>query len=212
MKKVLLGVILLSTLSIAATPKAGTFSNRFGISYNTKGSEKWDNTDTSANYGRFFDESIEVDYKLFYNITDRFRLGGELGGSYDRYSSSLKKHIEEHNIDSKYKDGTGTALLGITGEVDLYKNKTLSIYFDGSFGGALSKIKRKKSELKAKTYAKLGLGVRFTNGIGIEAGEKMISYDFDVKINETIKGHDVSFSDNNKMKRMTTYFELNYTF
>jgi outer membrane protein with beta-barrel domain len=201
MKKVLLGLFALSAISMASTEK-GTFSNRIGISVANKGNEKWDNSklDSAMDDNNIYDESYGINYKLLYNVTDRFRWGAELGYETVAYSDEFSKLVDESD------DYIGLLTYGVTGEYDVYQNDQLSVYLTGSMGGAYNEYKYdalvETITLTAKAYAKLGLGTRFQNGLGLEVGSKAVAYELETDY--------LSFSDD--MIKQQYYFEVNFTF
>ncbi|MCS5422168.1 MULTISPECIES: outer membrane beta-barrel protein [Psychrilyobacter] len=196
MKKILLGLFALSAISMASTEQ-GTFSNRVGINMANKGTEKWDEID--LNDDNVYDESYGINYKLLYNVTDRFRWGAELGYDVVAYSDEFSK---EFDTDGDY---IGLLTYGITGEYDVYQNDQLSVYLTGSLGGAYNELEAniilEELTLTAKAYAKLGLGTRFQNGLGLEIGTKAVAYDLDT-----------NYSGSDEMTRQQYYFEANFTF
>ena len=199
MKKVLLGLFVLSAISMASTEK-GTFSNRMGINIANKGTEKWDNSAIDKNLDEnVYDESFGINYKLLYNVTDRFRWGAELGYDALAYSDDFSKALDESD------DYIGLLTYGVTGEYDVYKNDQLSVYLTGSIGGAYNEYEVDaiidKFTLTAKAYAKLGLGTRFENGLGLEIGSKAVAYELD----------STNFGSED-MTKQQYYFEANFTF
>lgn len=195
MKKVLLGLFVLSAISMASTEQ-GTFSNRIGINVANKGTEKWDDINLDDN---IYDESFGINYKLLYNVTDRFRWGAELGYDVVAYSDEFSKVLDEDD------DYIGLLTYGVTGEYDVYQNDQLSVYLTGSIGGAYNEyevdVMIDKLTLTAQAYAKLGLGTRFENGLGLEIGSKAVAY----KLDSTHYGSD-------DMTKQQYYFEANFTF
>ena len=213
MKKIILGLVALSAVSMAAQNNSelnstssrtmkGTFTNRIGLNYSTKGNESWDDSKSNSD-NKVFDDSFGLNYKLLYNVTNRFRFGGEL--AYD--NSDFSDYVSENTIGD---DRIGTLMLGVTTEYDFYQTNNLALYISGSLGAAASETEAKdllssqKETLKSNLYAKLGLGARFNNGIGLEAGSRAISYKYD------LSGTTNDYSD--KMYRQQFYFEANYTF
>ncbi|RUA06703.1 MAG: hypothetical protein DSY38_03875, partial [Fusobacteria bacterium] len=132
-KRILLGLLAVSAITMAATPQAGTFSNRFGINYGTSASEKWDKEDATP--FDIHDDSYGLNYKLLYNVTDKFRWGGEVGYDNVNYSGDAKKY--------KFNDGdsAGVFLLGLALEYDLYHAQSMAFYLNGSLGVAANELK-----------------------------------------------------------------------
>ena len=220
MKKILLGLLALSAVSMAssvtsspsgayatdqqqnqsATAK-GTFTNRFGINYGTAGKEDSDDTKVLDPSDEFFDTSIGINYKLLYNVTDRFRWGGEVGYSSVDYNDDIK----DQGI--KVDDNIGLLMLGLTLEYDVYSGENLDVYLNWSLGGAFNETEFKTgsstdSTLKAAAYAKVGLGLRLNNGLGFEIGRRGEGYVYE----EELSNKDTT------LMRGLTYFELNYSF
>jgi len=198
MKKVLLGLFAISAISMASTEQ-GTFSNRIGFNVANKGTEEWDNSNIDKHLDdNIYDESFGINYKLLYNVTDRFRWGAELGYDAVAYSDEYSKVVDTDG------DYIGLLTYGITGEYDVYQNDQLSIYLNGSLGGAYNELTEyiymSEVTLTAKAYAKLGLGARFQNGLGLEIGSKAVAYNLD------------SYLVDEDMTRQQYYFELNFTF
>jgi len=212
MKKILIGLLALSAVSMAASEgiatsqsatAKGTFTNRFGINYGLNASEKWDKKDETK-YD-IHDDSYGLNYKLLYNVTSKFRWGGEVGYDNVNYSSEAKKN--------DFNDGSSAGIftIGFTGEYDLYQGSVAAMYINGSLGVAANELKMDKyadkdggihsTTLNARSYMKLGLGARFNNGIGLEVGERVIGYQLE---GEGVKDQVLTSS--------SAYFELNYSF
>lgn len=212
MKKILLGLLVVSAVSMATSEVkpveespsfASKLSHRIGINYDAKGSERWSSESKAYNSkNKIFDDSMGFNYKLLYNVTDRFRWGGEVGYLNTRYTDELKNSAE---VDSN----VGSLMLGVAVEYDIYSGESVSIYVNASGGLSIKEtthitntIQQDNATMKKQNYAKLGSGLRLNSGLGIEVGGRVERYrykDFD-------NDKDVSFT------RVTPYFELNYSF
>lgn len=189
MKKILIGLFVLSTLSLASAGHK-KFTNRVGVNFYNGGKEKWETLGSSSS--ELYERSFGINYKLLYSLNNKFRYGPELGFSWAEYSSSAN-------------DGTvGLLEYGLTGEYDFYKNDKVSVYLNASVGGAYNDLEINyltyKFNVKAKNYYKIGLGTRFDNGFGIEAGMKKSEHKF--------KASPVNLD----MKKRNYYLEMNYSF
>ncbi|MCK5780702.1 MAG: hypothetical protein KAH04_06750, partial [Psychrilyobacter sp.] len=114
-----------------------TFTNRFGISYGLKGSESIDDKkvlDTEGN--NLYNDSLGIDYKLLYNLTNKFRWGAEFGITNTTMSSESEKMLEKKGYELK-QDSMITLMLGPTLEYDLYSGDYVSFYLNGSGGLSL---------------------------------------------------------------------------
>ncbi|MGB6127369.1 MAG: hypothetical protein WBG30_01350, partial [Psychrilyobacter sp.] len=122
-------------------------------------------------------------------------------------NSKFSDYVTKNTIGD---DNMDAFMLGFTTEYDFYQADSLALYISGSLGAAASEIDVKnlfsnqKETLKSNLYAKLGFGARFNNGIGLEAGSRAISYEYD------ISGTTNDYSD--EMYRQQFYFEANYSF
>lgn len=217
MKKILIGLIAISSIAMGAdeisTPQTssptakGTFSNRFGLSFANSGKETWDKDKYNLSDNDVFERGYVINYKLLYNATDRFRIGGEL--AYD--NSKLSDYVKKIAFgDSSIQE----LMLGLAVEYDIYQGTDLSVYLTG-IGGVVTgglEITTKddkgrtlnKEKFDASLYAKFGLGLRLNNGIGIEAGSKATSYKY--------SSENAIFKYKDTLYRQQFYAELNFTF
>ncbi|MGB6128262.1 MAG: hypothetical protein WBG30_05880, partial [Psychrilyobacter sp.] len=132
MKKIILGFVALSAISMAAQNDSemnyqssrtmkGSFTNRIGVNYASKSNENWDNDYRSNSDNKVFDDSFGINYKLLYNITNRFRLGGEFAYDNSKFSDYVTKNtIGDDNMDA--------FMLGFTTEYDFYQADSLALY------------------------------------------------------------------------------------
>jgi hypothetical protein len=185
MKKVLLlGAILL--IGTQAMANQGSSEKRFGNWTNklTVTGAMQVNEDTGEfNWdGDAFGTSLEVDYALMYNITNRGRLGLELGYVNQDVKDGLKDQMGTSTIDSMK--------LGIIGEYDVYSKDNTTIYLTGSFGAQSGSVTTTtinypdKGEFKLETvsYVKLGVGATYKAFL-VETGVQGVAYKANAKAN-----------------------------
>jgi hypothetical protein len=226
MKKILLGILTISTIATANVEvvgeeatvvnpqlivnpiyEKGTWTKRLGLNYSPKGEESWKTEDKPADYN-VYNISFGLNMKLLYNVTNKFRMGLEAGYESMAYTEDLRKDIG-------VKNNIGMITLGPTLEYDIYQNSDLSIYLNTSGGFAYSKTSYKQTPkngkqytdtLKANTYLKAGIGIRDVEGFGLEVGGRGILYKYEY-LNQTTSSYKTV-----DMTSATTYIEVNYSF
>ncbi len=217
MKKILLGIFALSTMVMAnEKTEKGTFTNRIGISLGTKVIEDW-NDHNSSFEDSIFEDNIGINYKGLYNVTDRFRWGGEIG--YDSIGYEIPDSGNDGRID--------TFTIGLTGEYDISQRDSYAIYLNSSIGFAFldyelnqtdsySLYNVKKADISGKAYSKVGIGMRADNGFGVEAGLKFIFSKLDLNENNNYYTNQSQYHNNYNHKGDANtgflYLEGTYTF
>jgi len=211
-KGLLLGALLLiGTQAMADQGQEkhnGIITNKFTVTgfksvNNDFKDEKNRDGDLDGGYG--------LDYALMYNVTDRFRIGGETGFQQIKLGGQTAKDID---------DSVEGVKLGVIGEYDFYVNGVTRLYFTGALGvmgGSTEKtqytvnttsglkVDEQKTKIETNMYSKIGLGLDY-NGFLVETGLEAVSFTYTGKI----KG--VKVVDEDGITNTSVYVSLGYKF
>jgi len=179
-KGLLLGALLLiGTQAMAdqgtTEKRYGNWTNKLTLTGAMQTSEDFGKIDTD---GDALGSSTEIGYALMYNITNRGRLGFEIGYVNQNLEGTVKDLLDTSTLDA--------LKLGITGEYDVYSKDDMTIYLTGSFGALDGSITTKyelsnngrvmnEYELSVQAYMQAGVGMTY-KGFLVETGIQAKSY------------------------------------
>lgn len=226
MKKILTGLIVLivSTMAFGFDDEATGLKGKFRMGIEGIHSQK---TKENGKKSVEFKNGVTLQMAELFEVTNRVFLGIEGGVGSISYNNA--NYIDDQIGRDNYNQRL-TANIGLAGEVNLIEAKSFTLYLKGSIGinGVNGKTDVQpvsvpnakemsvKKELLPEKYYKLGVGVTFKNGVGLEAGYKQFTLKRKERTRITIKKTKTyeRFLEKEERSRCITgaiYLQLTYT-